>query len=118
MGGVVRSELQSSSPHQTESAHETIELQGQGAKDFAEPSGRQPPVAFHLPQAVLRLHKTLGHEKVMLVLCIDVRDAPSVPKDFHRRMESFELYFSVGFWKGQLNEIVITGYANENHEEN
>jgi hypothetical protein len=60
-----------------------------------------------LPEAVLGLYKTLGHEQIVLVFSIDMGDTPAVPQDFYRCMETLDLYCTVGFRKGKFDEIVI-----------
>ena len=49
---------------------------------------RRPPPEVHLKQAVLRLHESLREEQIAVVLRVDVRHAPAVADDAHRRREA------------------------------
>ena len=52
------------------------------------PSAQHPvPVVVHVPEPVLRCCKSLGEERVRLVLGPDVRDAPPVTEHGHRPSE-------------------------------
>jgi hypothetical protein len=49
---------------------------------------------FHLEEAILGGNDSLGEEEIMLILRVDVRDAPTVAQDVNGMFESAELKLS------------------------
>jgi hypothetical protein len=58
------------------------------AEHFGELSGPGAAPKINLPQAVDGGHVALGEVEVILILGVDVGDAPLVPQDFDRRAQS------------------------------
>jgi len=46
---------------------------------------RGPAPQIHLEQSILSLNESLGHEEIVLACGVDVRNAPRVAQDPHRR---------------------------------
>ena len=61
-----------------------IGIQGLFSKDFRQAAAADPAVEFHLPQAVLGHGIAHGEKKIRFALCVNMRYAVDVAKDFHR----------------------------------
>ena len=55
------------------------------AEYFGQPAADEPPLEFHLPEAILRVDESLTEQQVVHVPRIDVGHAPGVAEDLHRR---------------------------------
>jgi hypothetical protein len=61
-----------------------IGFQGLFSKDFRQAAGADPAVEFHLPQTVLCHSIAHGEKKIRFAMCVNMRYAVYVAKDFHR----------------------------------
>src|SRR5205823_14415738 len=61
------------------------------AEHLGQTAERRAPPQVHLEQAVLRLDESLREKQIVPGLRVDVRDAPPIADDAHRRREADDL---------------------------
>jgi hypothetical protein len=67
----------------TEGAQEAVGIERGGTEDFRQPSGRDPPVHFHLPEPVLRVRIAEPERGIVLACGDHVWNAVRVALDAH-----------------------------------
>ncbi len=73
-----------------------------GACDFGEPSLRDPPPHFHLPQPILGGDEPLREEKIVDRLRVHMGNPPPVAEDFDGPQDPRESYLPVYLGQGRL----------------
>src|SRR5262249_22240881 len=71
----------------TQRAQEPVGRDGRGAEDLRQPSVPDPPLKFHLPQAILSVRVPEPEVRVELRLAEDVRHGIGVADDVDRRRQ-------------------------------
>jgi hypothetical protein len=66
---------------------EAVGFQGVRPIEFGVFASREPTPQVELEQSILSGDKALGKKQIVRVIGVDVRYAPAIAQDFHRRLE-------------------------------